>query len=69
MGRQVKLSDSLVERAIKDATREHRSVPMQIEFRYKIASILEENPDLTYSMVRDILIASDEGSSGEYIFG
>jgi hypothetical protein len=68
MGRQVKLADSLVETAIKDAEREHRSLPKQIEFRYKIAGILEQNPDLTYSMVRDILTALDEKPVGEYVF-
>jgi len=68
MGRQVKLADSLVETAIKDAAREHRSVPKQIEFRYKIAGILEQNPDLTYSMVKDILAALDEKPVGEYVF-
>jgi len=69
MGHQVKLADSLVEIAIRDAEREHRTLPKQIEFRYKIAGIMEENPDLTYAMVRDILKARDEESSGEYVFG
>jgi hypothetical protein len=68
MGRQVKLADSLVETAIKDAEREHRSLPKQIEFRYKIAGILENNPDMTYTMVREILTALDEEPSGEYVF-
>ena len=69
MGHQVKLADSLVEVALRDAKREHRTLPKQIEFRYKIAGILEENPDLTFNMVQNILKAREEGPSGEYIFG
>ena len=69
MGRPVKLSDSVFELVMADADREHRSMPKQIEYRYKIAGILEDNPDLTFAMVRDILKARDEETVGEYVFG
>ena len=38
----------------------------------KIGKIVEENPDLTYSMVKDILIGLEEleqGETSEYKFG
>jgi len=34
MGKNVKLSDSLVERTVTISEREHRTVPMQIEFYF-----------------------------------
>jgi hypothetical protein len=69
MSRQVKLADSLVEKAMKDALREHRSLPKQIEFQYKIATILEDNPDLSYQMAKDILKGLSEDPVDEYVFG
>ncbi|WP_365732912.1 hypothetical protein [Nitrosomonas sp.] len=31
---------------------EHRSIPEQIEYWLRIGNIAEENPDLTFSMIR-----------------
>jgi len=35
----------------------------------KIGKIAEENPDLPFSMICDILVADQEAQDGEYIFG
>lgn len=69
MSINVKLSDTLVDQARRYAVIEHRSVPKQIEYWSQIGKIAEENPDLPFSMIRDILIADQEEAVGEYQFG
>ena len=69
MSLNVKLADSLVEQAKRYALIQHRSVPKQIEYWSQIGKIAEENPDLPFSMIRDILIADQEAPAGEYVFG
>ncbi|MEI8223453.1 MAG: hypothetical protein WCG43_07230 [Actinomycetes bacterium] len=68
MGIPVKLSDSLVEQATRIANHEHRSVPMQIEYYFKIAAIMEENPDLSFKLIKEILKADSEEATEEYSF-
>ena len=69
MSVNVKLSESLVEQAKRHGQVQHRSVPKQIEYWSQIGRIAEENPDLPFSMIRDILIADQEEAVGEYSFG
>ncbi len=64
----VKLSENLVAQAKRYAQIQHRSVPKQIEYWSQIGKIAEENPDLPFSMIRDILIADQEESLNEYQF-
>ena len=68
MGKNVKLSDSLVERTVTISEREHRTVPMQIEFYFNIAAIAEENPDLSFKLIKEILKADAEKATVEYDF-
>ena len=68
MSINVKLSDSLVEQARAYGHIEHRSVPKQIEYWSQIGKIAQENPDLPFSMIREILIADQEAVIGEYVF-
>uniref|UniRef100_UPI004055514A TA system antitoxin ParD family protein n=1 Tax=Orrella sp. TaxID=1921583 RepID=UPI004055514A len=68
MSINVKLSDDLVETAKRYGAIEHRSVPKQIEYWSQIGKIAAENPDLPFSVIRDILIADQEESVGEYQF-
>ena len=68
MSINVKLSDSLVEQARANGHIEHRSVPKQIEYWSQIGKIAQENPDLPFSMIREILIADQEPVVGEYVF-
>jgi hypothetical protein len=68
MSVNVKLAESLVEQAKRYALIQHRSVPKQIEYWSQIGKIAEENPDLPFSMIRDILIADQEAPVGEYVF-
>ncbi len=58
----IKLSDELVADAKRYAGAHSRSVPKQIEYWSRIGKIAEENPDLPYSFIRDILVAQTEES-------
>jgi hypothetical protein len=69
MSINVKLSEQLVNEAKSHAQVQHRSVPKQIEYWSRIGKIAEENPDLPFFLIRDILIADQEESVGEYVFG
>jgi len=64
----VKLPESLVNQAKQYAQTEHRSISKQIEYWSRIGKIAEENPDLTFAMIRQIMIADLEEPSGEYRF-
>ena len=68
MSVNVKLSENLVEQAKRYATIQHRSLPKQIEYWSKIGKIAEENPDLPFAVIREILIADQEEPVGEYEF-
>jgi ParD-like antitoxin of type II bacterial toxin-antitoxin system len=68
MATQVKLSDDLVEDAKRIAAVEHRSVPKQIEYYYQLARTAEQNPDLSFELVRELLKSKSEPAIGEYQF-
>ena len=69
MSINVKLPETLVDQARRYAAIQHRSVPKQIEYWSQIGKIAEENPDLPFYVIRDILIADQEEPVGEYQFG
>ena len=57
MPQSVKLSDELIKQARHYGDVYHRSTAKQIEYWSQIGKIAEENPDLPFSMIRDILVA------------
>ena len=65
----VKLPDQLVAEAKRFGAIYRRSLPKQIEYWSMIGKIAEENPDLPFTMIRDILFAREEGATEEYRFG
>ena len=69
MAVNVKLSESLVEDAKRRALTEHRSVPKQIEYWSMIGKAAEDNPDLPFTLISDILIARQEEAVEDYRFG
>ena len=69
MAINVELPDDLVETAKRYGALEHRSVPKQIEYWSQIGKIVTDNPDLPFSVIRDIPIADQEAPAGEYPFG
>jgi len=72
MSTAVRVSDKLVKEARLVSAVDNRSVTGQIEHWAKIGKCAEENPDLTYSLIREILMGLEEleqGESSEYPFG
>ncbi|ODS33348.1 MAG: hypothetical protein SCARUB_01528 [Candidatus Scalindua rubra] len=68
----VRVSDKLVSEAKLYSKIDSRSVTGQIEHWAKIGKCAEENPDLTYSLIKEILIGLEElkqGECSEYKFG
>ena len=68
----VRISDKLVREARLFSKVDNRSVSGQIEHWAKIGECAEENPDLTYDLIKEILIGLEEleqGESSEYKFG
>ena len=64
MAQSVRLPDNLVKQAKAVATVMSRSGAGQIEHWAKIGKIAEENPDLTYAFIQDILLAKAEVDNG-----
>ncbi|MBT3308362.1 MAG: hypothetical protein HOL04_06720 [Gammaproteobacteria bacterium] len=72
MSTSIKLSDELIAEARRYGAVYSRSTPKQVEYWSKIGKIAEENPDLPYSFIQEILIAKEEVKDGElsaYAFG
>ena len=65
MPQSVKLSDELTEQARHYGAVYYRSRAKQIEYWSTIGKISEENPDLPYSFIKDILLAQRELLSGD----
>ena len=72
MATAVRVSEDLVQEARKYSRVEHRSITGQIEHWARIGKCAEENPDLTYDLIKEILIGIEEleqGEMSEYKFG
>jgi hypothetical protein len=62
----IRISDDLMENARLVSKIEKRSVTGQIEHWAQIGKIAEENPDLPYSLIRDLIRGLEELKSGEF---
>jgi len=72
MATAVRISEELVNDAKKLSRVDHRSLTGQIEHWARMGKCAEENPDLTYSLIKEILIGVEEleqGEKSEYKFG
>ena len=72
MSTAVHISEELVREARKFSKVDHRSLTGQIEHWAKIGKCSEENPDLTYALIKEMLIGIEElnqGERSEYQFG
>lgn len=68
----LQISDKLVKEARLFSKQDNRSVSKQIEHWAKVGKCAEENPDLPYSLIKEILIGLeelDQGEHSEYKFG
>ncbi|MBL6928672.1 MAG: hypothetical protein ISR44_05820 [Rhodospirillales bacterium] len=68
MAVNVKLADDLVADARRYGAVNHRSTPKQIEYWSHMGKVAEENPDLPFSLIKDIIIARAEDADEEYGF-
>ena len=67
----VRISDELLNEAKKFSKIDHRSLTGQIEHWARIGKCAEENPDLTYDLIKEILIGIaelDQAEKSEYEF-
>jgi len=72
MATAVRVSEDLVQEARKYSRVDHRSITGQIEHWARIGKCSEENPDLTYNLIKEILMGIEEleqGEMSEYKFG
>lgn len=72
MSTAIRISEKLAEEARKYSAVEHRSLTGQIEYWAMLGKNLEENPDLTYKLIKEILVGLEElkqGEKSEYKFG
>jgi len=68
----VRISNELIKEARTLSKVENRSVTGQIEYWAKIGKIAEQNPSLSYKLIKEILIGIEELDSKrgtEYKFG
>ncbi len=68
----VRITDELVREAKKFSKIDKRSLTGQIEHWAWIGKCAEENPDLTYNLIKEILIGIaelEQEQSSEYTFG
>jgi hypothetical protein len=66
MASAVRISDDLINLAKKISKLEHRSVTGQIEHWALIGKISEENPEMPYSLIKEVLMGLKELESGEF---
>ncbi len=72
MAGAVRVSDELLREARNYSNIDNRSITGQIEHWARIGKIAEENPDLNYTLIREILIGIKEleqEEPSEYNFG
>ena len=72
MATAVRISDKLADEAKRFSRIDHRSLAGQIEHWARMGKCAEENPDLPYTLIKEILMGLDEldeNEKTEYKFG
>lgn len=64
MGTTITLDSELIALAKSYSAMQSRSVPKQIAHWAKIGRLVEENPELSYSMIRSILLGMEDVKNG-----
>lgn len=64
MAISIRLDDQFVADVKIHADACSRSVPKQIEYWAKIGQIVEDNPDLPYSFIKETMLAQSEMENG-----
>ena len=66
MGQAVRLSEGMVNQAKSISKVFNRSLAGQIEYWAKIGRIAEENPEMNYEFIKNVLIAREEKLNGDF---
>jgi len=71
MSTVIRISDELAREAKTRSSVEKRSLTSQVEYWARIGRIAEDNPDLPFAFIREVLIAQEESKQEreEYAFG
>jgi hypothetical protein len=72
MSTAIRISESLANEAKKFSRIDCRSLPGQIEHWARLGKCAEQNPDLTYALIKEMFIGLEELNAGEktvYSFG
>ena len=64
MGISVNLDKNLIHAACSYSAVQDRSIPKQIEHWAKIGRIAEDNPDLNYNLIIEILLGMEDAKRG-----
>ncbi|MBN9564871.1 MAG: hypothetical protein J0G29_02065 [Alphaproteobacteria bacterium] len=62
---RVDLSKEIINEAQRYANINKRSLQEQIEYWYKVGKMSEENPDLSYKYIKEILLCLEEEKEGK----
>jgi len=65
MATSVRLDDEFVSEVQIQAKAENRSLPKQIEYMAVIGRMVADNPDLSYSFIKDVLLAQEQMKAGQ----
>ena len=65
MATAIRVSEELANEARKFSKIDRRSLTGQIEHWARIGKCAEENPDLTYDLIKEILVGIEELDHGE----
>lgn len=65
MATAIRISEELIGDAKKFSRIDHRSLTGQIEHWARIGKCAEENPDLPYNLIKEILIGIEELEQGD----
>ena len=71
MSTVIRISNDLAQEAKTRSSVEKRSLTGQVEYWARIGRIAEDNPELPFSFIKEILLAQEESKSSkeEYVFG
>jgi hypothetical protein len=68
----VKLSEDVVKSARIQSRIDHRSLGSQLSYWAKVGKMAEENPDLPFYFIREVMLSHEEAEAGllePYTFG
>lgn len=64
MAQTVRLDDDFIADVKIHALAAHRSIPKQIEYWAKIGRMAEDNPELSFSFIKDAMLAAEQVAEG-----